>query len=81
MIHKRSTALERSIKYFTGWFKPVLGANLTLSSDVDQSKKKDKDQESIQSSTTPDTGCQWKSDNFKIGHHKQRSRGQPFPSR
>ena len=23
MIHKRSTALERSVKYFTGGFKPV----------------------------------------------------------
>ena len=22
-IHKRSTALERSVKYFTGWLRPV----------------------------------------------------------
>ena len=37
MIHKRSTALERSVKYFTVGLKPVsLRANLTLSSDVDQ---------------------------------------------
>ena len=28
------------------------------------SKKKGKDQESIQSSTTPDPGYQWESDNF-----------------
>ena len=33
---KRSTALERSVKYFTGRLKPVSPrANLTLSSDVD----------------------------------------------
>ena len=37
MIHKRSTALERSVKLFTGGLKPVSRlANLTLSSDVDQ---------------------------------------------
>ena len=36
MIHKRSTALERSVKIFTGGLKPVSQrANLTLSSDVD----------------------------------------------
>ena len=36
-IHKRSTALERSVKYFTGGLKPVQQCtNLTLSSDVDQ---------------------------------------------
>ena len=29
-----------------------------------QSKKKGKDQESIDSSTTPDPGYQWESDNF-----------------
>ena len=38
MIHKRSsTALERSVNYFTGGLKLVSRrANLTLSSDVDQ---------------------------------------------
>ena len=44
MIHERSTALEHSVKYFTGGggggkggFKPVpRRASLTLSSDVDQ---------------------------------------------
>ena len=35
-IHKRSTALERSVKYFNAGLKPVYGCtNLTLSSDVD----------------------------------------------
>ena len=45
------------------------------------SKKEGKDQESIQSSTTPDPGYQWESDNFTIKHHKRKPRGQPFPSR
>ena len=35
-----------------------------------QSKKDDKDQESIQSCTTPDLEYQWESDNLTIGHHK-----------
>ena len=43
--------------------------------------KEGKDQESIQSSTTPDPGYQWESDNFTIIHHKREPRGQPFPSR
>ena len=33
---------------------------------VVQNKKEGKDQESIQSSTTPDLGYQWESDNFTI---------------
>ena len=45
------------------------------------SKKEGKDQKSIQSSTTPDPGVQWESDNVKIRHHKRESKGQPFPSR
>ena len=44
-------------------------------------KKEDKDQESIQSSTTPDPGYQWESDNFTIRHHKRELMGQPYPSR
>ena len=44
------------------------------------SKKEDKDQESIQSSTRPDPGYQWESDNVTIRHHKREPRGQPFPS-
>ena len=46
-----------------------------------QIKKEDKDQESIQSSTTPDPGYQWERDNVTIRHHKPQPRGQPFPSR
>ena len=36
MIHKRSRALEWSLKYLTGGLKRFHGANLTLSLDVDQ---------------------------------------------
>ena len=46
-----------------------------------QSKKEGKDQEPTQSSTKPDPGYQWESDNFTIRHHKRKPRGQPFPSR
>ena len=46
-----------------------------------QIKKEGKDQESIQSSTTPDPGYQWESDNVAIRHHKREPRGQRFPSR
>ena len=46
-----------------------------------QSKKEDKDQESIQSSTTPDPGYQRERNNFTIRHHKREPRGQPFPSK
>ena len=34
-------------------------------------KKEGKDQESIQSSTTPDPGYQWDSDNVTTRHHKR----------
>ena len=49
--------------------------------DNGQSKKEGKDQESIQSSTTPDPGYQWESDNVTIRHYKREPRGQPFLSR
>ena len=41
-----------------------------------QSKKDGKDQESIQSSTTPDPGYQWKSNKLTVRHHKREPRGQ-----
>ena len=47
----------------------------------DQSKLGCKDQESIQSSTTPGPGYQWESDQLTVGHYKREPRGQPFPSR
>ena len=46
-----------------------------------KSKKEGKDQEFIQSSTTPDPGYQRESNNLKIRHHKREPRGHPSPSR
>ena len=40
-----------------------------------------KDQESIQSSTTPDPGYQWESDKVTVRHDEREPSGQPFPSR
>ena len=45
-----------------------------------QSKKDGKDEESIQSSTTPDPGYQWESDNVTIRHHKESQEVSPFPA-
>ena len=41
-----------------------------------QSKKDGKDQESIQSSTTPDPGYQCESNKLTVRHHKREQRGQ-----
>ena len=41
-----------------------------------QSKKDGKDQESIQSSTTPDPGYQWKSNKLSVRHHRRELRSQ-----
>ena len=46
-----------------------------------ESKKEGKDQEQIQSNTTPYPGYQWESDNFTIRQQKREPRSQPFPSR
>ena len=48
---------------------------------VHVSKKGDKDQEWIQSSTIPDPGYQWESDNVTTRHHKREPSDHPFPSR
>ena len=48
---------------------------------VYKSKKEGKAQKLIQSSTTPDPGYQWESDNFTIRLHNREQRGQPFLSR
>ena len=41
-----------------------------------QSKKDDKDQESIQSNTTPDPGYKWEINKRTVRHHKREPRGQ-----
>ena len=46
-----------------------------------KSEKGRKDQELIQSNTTPGPGYQWESDNLTVRHHKREQRGQPFLSR
>ena len=42
---------------------------------ISQSKKEDKDQESIQSSTTPDPGYQRERNRLTIRHDKRKPRG------
>ena len=41
-----------------------------------QSKEDGKDQESIQSSTTPDPGYQWESNKLRVRHHRREIRSQ-----
>ena len=43
-------------------------------------QKVGKDQESIQSNTTPDPRYTWESDNLTTRHHKREPNGQPPPS-
>ena len=70
-------------------FELLLVANFSVkhlitfadSFDSDQCKKDGKDQESIQSSTTPGTRYKWESDNVIIRHDEREPRGQLFPSR
>ena len=56
-------------------------AVLPSTSHVNKSEKEGKDQESIQSSTTPVPGYQLVGSKLTIRHHKREARGQPFPSR
>ena len=46
-----------------------------------ESKYGCKDQESIQTSTTPGPGYQWESDKLTVRRHKRKPRCQPFHSR
>ena len=45
-----------------------------------KSKKGCKDQESIQSSTTPDPGYQWESDKLTVDTTNESQEGSPFPA-
>ena len=47
---------------------------------VNQGKKEAKDQESIQSSATPDPGYQWESDTVTIRYHNENQEFSPFPA-
>ena len=46
-----------------------------------ESKMECKDQELIESRTTPDSGYKWERDKLTVIHHKREPRVQPFPSR
>ena len=55
--------------------KDKAGSNIYFYISI-QSKKEGKDQESMQSSTTPDPGYQWESDNFT----NESQEVSPFPA-
>ena len=71
--------MSTSLKLIIIYNKPGVLSNNVMSdilrtvhfTKLMQCKKEGKDQESIQSSTTPDPGCQWESDNVTIRHHKK----------
>ena len=47
---------------------------------IKKSMKEGKDQESIQSSTTPDPGYQWESDNSQLDITNESQEVSPFPA-
>ena len=53
----------------------------TYVTEIKESKLWCKDQEEIQSSTTPDPGYQGESDKLTVIHHKGEPRGHLIPSR
>ena len=53
---------------------------LSGENNIFESKKEGKDQESIQSSTTPNTGYKCESNKLTIRHHKREPIGQLFPA-
>ena len=61
-------------------FCPENAILLFMSAAYIQSKKEGKDQESIQSSTTPDPGYPWESNKLTIRHHKESQEVSPFPA-
>ena len=77
----KTNCMQRIKKVFLCWkCYPQLPLN-SNKKNASQSKKGGKDQESIQSSTTPDTWYPWECDINTIKHHTQESKGLPFPSR
>ena len=73
------TLLSRSLfcLFLSGHFTQVIRYTWHMR----ESKKGCKDQESIQSSITPDSGYQWECANVTIRHHKREPKCKPFPSR
>ena len=69
ITNKKQTHLRLHLPIDGFWHDHFSLGNIQYKATV-QSMKEDKDQESIQSSTTPDQGYQWECDNFTIRHHK-----------
>ena len=61
---------------FSKYPLPQRSESNNISDWLIQSKKDGKDQESIQSSTTPDPGYLWKSNKLTASHHKRELRSQ-----
>ena len=81
LTHSRNTALGSGSFCNSAFFSPKYPLpQRSESNNIDdwliQSKKDGKDQESVQSSTTPDPGYQWESNKLTVRHHKRELRGQ-----
>ena len=73
----RNTALGSGSSFNSAFFPPPQRSESNNIGDwLMQSKKDGKDQESIQSSTTPDPGYQWESNKLTVRYHKREPRGQ-----
>ena len=62
--------------FFPKYPQPQRSESNNIGDWLIQSKKDGKDQESIQSSTTPDQGYKWESSKLTVRHHKRELRGQ-----
>ena len=72
----KNTALGSGIFLQFSFFSPKYPLRQRIESNnigdwLIQSKKDGKDQESIQSSTTPDPGYQWESNKLTVRHHRR----------
>ena len=82
LTHSRNTALGSGCFFLIQLFfspkypLPQRSESNNIGDWLKQSKKDGKDQESIQSSTTPDPGYPWESNKLTVRHHKRELRGQ-----
>ena len=77
----RNTALRSGSFCNSAFFSPKYplrqrSESNNISDWLIKSKKDGKDQESIQSSTTPDQGYQWESNKLTVRHHRRELRSQ-----
>ena len=80
LTHSRNTALGSGSFCNSAFFSKISTTSTQCeSNNIDdwliRCKKDGKDQESIQSSTTPDPGYQWESNKLTVRHHKRELRG------